>query len=429
MDSVTSTEPSDFIRELIAADVKANKHGGRVATRFPPEPNGYLHIGHAKSICLNFGAAQEVGGLCHLRFDDTNPETEDMEYVEAIQRDVKWLGFDWGEHLYFASDYYQVFYDCARKLIIEGKAYIDSLNEEEIRHYRGTVSETGRHSPYRDRSLEENLDLLGRMAEGEFPDGAHVLRAKGNMAAANMKMRDPLLYRIRKASHYRTGDKWCIYPMYDYAHPLSDCIEGITHSICTLEFENNRDIYNWVVEHAWDPGFAMRPEFATLPLPRQYEFARLNLDWTVMSKRKLLQLVEEKRVHGWDDPRMPTVAGMRRRGIRPEAIRTFAQRVGIAKTNSRIEVVLFETCVRDDLNMSAPRVMAVLRPLKLVVTNYPANQVEWLDASYWPHDVPKEGSRPVPFSKELWIEQDDFMETPSKKFYRLYYGYDRIKSE
>lgn len=424
MESVTNSEPLDFIREIIAADVKANKHHGRVATRFPPEPNGYLHIGHAKSICLNFGAAQEVNsatveGVCHMRFDDTNPETEDMEYVESIQRDVKWLGFDWGDNLYFASDYYEVIFQCARKLIIEGKAYVDSLNEAEIREYRGTVMEAGRPSPYRDRSVAENLALFDRMAEGEFPDGAHVLRAKCDMAAKNMKMRDPLLYRIRHASHYRTGDKWCIYPMYDYAHPISDCIEGITHSICTLEFENNRDIYNWVVENAWDPRFAMRTDFAKLPLPRQYEFARLNLEWTVMSKRKLLQLVEEKHVSGWDDPRMPTIAGMRRRGITPEALREFAQRVGVAKTNSRVEITLFESTIRDNLNMNAPRVMAVLRPLKLVITNYPADQIEWLDASYWPHDVPKEGSRPIPFSKELWIEQDDFMENPPKKFYRL----------
>jgi glutaminyl-tRNA synthetase len=413
------TENLDFIREIVAADAKANRHGGRVATRFPPEPNGYLHIGHAKSICLNFGIAQEFSGVCHLRFDDTNPDTEDMEYVEAIQRDVRWLGFDWGKHLYYASDYYEIFYQCARKLILEGKAYVDSLNEAEIRQYRGSVNEPGRPSPYRQRTVAENLDLFERMAEGEFPDGAHVLRAKGDMAAKNMKMRDPLLYRIRHSSHYRTGDDWCIYPMYDYAHPLSDAVEGITHSVCTLEFENNRDIYNWVLENAWDPAYAMKTSFRSLPLPRQYEFARLNLEYTVMSKRKLLQLVEGNLVQGWDDPRLPTVAGMRRRGITPEAIRDFAQRVGVAKTNSRVEMTLFESCLRDDLNLRAPRVMAVLRPLKLIIDNYPAGQTEWLDASYWPHDVPKEGSRRVPFSNVLYIERDDFMENPPKKFYRL----------
>jgi glutaminyl-tRNA synthetase len=408
----TGGEPLDFIRAIVAEDNRMGKYGGAVVTRFPPEPNGFLHIGHAKSICLNFGLAQENGGRCHLRFDDTNPTTEDVRYVEAIQRDVRWLGFDWGEHLYYASDYYEIFYECAIGLIEEGKAYVDSLTEEEIRAYRGTVTEPGRESPYRNRSVRENLDLFRRMRAGEFPDGAHVLRAKIDMAAANMKLRDPLLYRIRHAHHYRTGDTWCIYPMYDYAHPLSDAIEGITHSICTLEFENNRDVYDWVVENCELPS---QPRTR----PYQHEFARLNLDYTVMSKRKLLELVEGGYVNGWDDPRLPTIAGLRRRGVTPEAIRDFCERIGVAKANSRVEMTLLESCIRDDLNTRAPRVMCVLRPLKVVLTNYPAEQVEWLEASYWPHDVPNEGSRPVPFSRELYIERDDFLENPPKGFYRL----------
>lgn len=406
------TENLDFIRAIVAEDQRSGKYNGEVVTRFPPEPNGYLHIGHAKSICLNFGIALENGGRCHLRFDDTNPTTEDMKYVEAAQRDIRWLGFDWGEHLYFASDYFDIFYECAVQLIKEGKAYVDSLNEDEIREYRGTVTEAGRESPYRNRPVAENLELFECMRDGEFPDGTHVLRAKIDMAAPNMKMRDPLLYRIRHAHHYRTGDKWCIYPMYDYAHPLSDAIEGITHSICTLEFENNRDVYDWVVDNCKLPP---KP----YPRPYQYEFARLNLEYTVMSKRKLLQLVNEGFVSGWDDPRMPTIAGLRRRGVTPAAIRTFAERVGVAKANSRVELSLFESCIRDDLNSRAPRVMAVLCPLKVVITNYPAGQVEQLDAPYWPHDVPNEGSRLVPFSRELWIERDDFMEEPPKNFFRL----------
>jgi glutaminyl-tRNA synthetase len=403
-----SEKPRDFIRAIVAADVAAGTYGGRVVTRFPPEPNGYLHIGHAKSICLNFGIAEEFGGVCHLRFDDTNPETESMEYVEAIQDAVRWLGFDWGPHLYFASDYYEQFYEFAVRLIREGKAYVDSLSEEEIRAYRGTVTEPGRESPYRNRSVAENLDLFARMRAGEFPDGAHVLRAKIDMASPNMKLRDPILYRIRHVRHYRTGDAWCIYPMYDFAHPLSDAIEGITHSLCTLEFENNRAIYDWLLDQLF-------PE----PRPHQYEFARLELDYTVMSKRKLLQLVEEGLVNGWDDPRLPTIAGLRRRGVTPEAIRTFAERVGVARVNSRVEYELLEHCIREDLNTRAPRVMAVLRPLKLVITNYPADRVEWLDAPYWPHDVPKEGSRPVPFTRELYIEQDDFTENPPPGYHRL----------
>ena len=398
----------DFIRALVAEDQARDTYGGRVMTRFPPEPNGFLHIGHAKSICLNFGVAADFGGGCNLRFDDTNPETEDVQYVESIQRDIRWLGFDWADRLYFASDYFEQLYAYAVHLIRNGKAYVDSLNDDEIREYRGTVMEPGRPSPYRDRSVAENLDLFARMRAGEFPDGSHVLRAKIDMAATNMKLRDPLLYRIRHADHYRTGSDWCIYPMYDFAHPLSDAIEGITHSICTLEFENNRAIYDWLMENT-----------QTAPWPHQYEFARLNLDYTVMSKRKLLQLVTEKYVDGWDDPRMPTLAGLRRRGVTPEAIRAFADKVGVAKTNSRVEITLLDHCIRDDLNYRAPRVMAVLRPLKLVIDNYPAGKVEELDGSYWPRDVPKEGSRRVPFGRELYIERDDFMEQPTADFYRL----------
>ena len=401
-------EPLDFIREIVARDVQDGTYGGTVLTRFPPEPNGWLHIGHAKSIYLNFGVASEFGGLCNLRFDDTNPETEDMRYAEAIMRDIRWLGFDWEDRLYYASDYFEQFYECAVRLVKAGNAYVDSQNEEEIRTNRGTVLEPGAPSPNRDRSIEENLDLLERMRMGEFEDGAHVLRAKIDMASPNMKMRDPLLYRIRHADHYRTGDKWCIYPMYDFAHPLSDALEGITHSICTLEFENNREIYDWLVGNLFPA-----------PRPHQYEFARLNLDYTVMSKRKLLQLVDEEHVNGWDDPRMPTIAGMRRRGITPEAIRAFSDRIGVAKTNSRVEVSLLEHCIRDDLNYRAPRVMCVVRPLKVVIENYPAGKSDDLDAPHWPRDVANEGSRPVPFSREIYIEQDDFMEDPPKSYYRL----------
>ncbi|MFN3333392.1 MAG: glutamine--tRNA ligase/YqeY domain fusion protein, partial [Caldilinea sp.] len=375
-------ESMDFIREIVARDIQSGRYQGRVVTRFPPEPNGYLHIGHAKSIALNFGIAEEFGGVCHLRFDDTNPETEDMEYVEAIMRDVRWLGYDWQDKLFFASDYYEQFYQFAEQLIVDGKAYVDSLDEEGIRQYRGTVTEPGRPSPYRDRPIEENLDLFRRMRAGEFPDGAHVLRAKGDLAAANMKMRDPVLYRIRHATHYRTGDDWCIYPMYDYAHPISDAIEGVTHSICTLEFENNRAIYDWTLDNLYEE-----------PRPHQYEFARLNLDYTVMSKRKLLQLVEENHVAGWDDPRMPTIAGLRRRGYTPEGIRLFCKRIGVDKTNSRVQIEALENAIRDDLNARAPRVMAVLRPLKVTLINYPADRNEWLEADYWPRDIDKSGSR------------------------------------
>lgn len=401
-------ESMDFIREIVARDIQSGRYQGRVVTRFPPEPNGYLHIGHAKSIALNFGIAEEFGGVCHLRFDDTNPETEDMEYVEAIMRDVRWLGYDWQDKLFFASDYYEQFYQFAEQLIVDGKAYVDSLDEEGIRQYRGTVTEPGRPSPYRDRPIEENLDLFRRMRAGEFPDGAHVLRAKGDLAAANMKMRDPVLYRIRHATHYRTGDDWCIYPMYDYAHPISDAIEGVTHSICTLEFENNRAIYDWTLDNLYEE-----------PRPHQYEFARLNLDYTVMSKRKLLQLVEENHVAGWDDPRMPTIAGLRRRGYTPEGIRLFCKRIGVDKTNSRVQIEALENAIRDDLNARAPRVMAVLRPLKVTLTNYPADRSEWLEADYWPRDIDKSGSRQVPLAHELYIERSDFSQNPPEGWTRL----------
>jgi glutaminyl-tRNA synthetase len=401
----------DFIREIVKRDTLSGRYGGRVVTRFPPEPNGYLHIGHAKSICLNFGIARDFGGICHLRFDDTNPETEDMAYVEAIMRDVRWLGFDWGDKLFFASDYYERLYEFAVRLIRDGKAYVDSLSDEEIREYRGTVMEPGRESPCRNRSVEENLDLFARMRAGEFPDGAHVLRAKGDMAASNMKMRDPLLYRIRHATHYRRGDAWCLYPMYDFAHPLSDAVEGITHSICTLEFENNRAVYDWLLDN-------LVPE----PRPYQYEFARLNLDYTVMSKRKLLQLVEEGLVSGWDDPRMPTIAGMRRRGYTPEGIRLFAERIGVDKANSRVSMDLLEDAIRDDLNARAPRVMAVLRPLKVTIENFPAGKVEWVEAPYWPRDIDREGSRLLPLTRDVYIERTDFSEDPPADWKRLHPG-------
>ena len=390
-------KPVDFLREIVRRDTDSGVYGGRVATRFPPEPNGFLHIGHAKSICINFGIAAEFGGVCHMRFDDTNPETEDMKYVESIRRDVRWLGFDWKEKLFFASDYYEQLYELAIRLIRDGKAYVDSQSDEEIRKGRGTITEPGVHSPYRDRAVEENLDLFARMKAGEFPDGAHVLRAKIDMAARNMKLRDPLLYRIRHATHYRRGDAWCLYPMYDFAHPLSDAIEGITHSICTLEFENNRAIYDWLVDNLF-------PE----PRPRQYEFARLNLDYTVMSKRKLLQLVEEGLVSGWDDPRMPTIAGMRRRGYAPEGIRLFAARIGVDKANSRVSMELLEDAIRDDLNARAPRAMAVLRPLKATITNWPDDRVEGLEIPLWPKDTGKEGTRTVPLTREIRIDRTDF---------------------
>jgi glutaminyl-tRNA synthetase len=399
-----------FIRAMIAADNESGKFDRRVVTRFPPEPNGYLHIGHAKSICLNFTMALEHdGGRCHLRFDDTNPTTEDAEYVRAIEQDVRWLGFEWGEHEYFASSYFDRLYEYAIELIEAGKAYVDSLDEAEIREYRGTLSTAGRPSPHRERSVAENLDLFRRMRDGEFEDGAHVLRAKIDMAAANMKMRDPLLYRIRKAHHHRTGDAWCIYPMYDYAHCLEDAIEGVTHSLCTLEFENNRDIYDWVLD-----------ELGSFPQrPYQTEFARLEVSFMITSKRKLLSLVEDGTVSGWDDPRMPTLAGLRRRGYTPEAIRSFCERVGVAKANSVVDIQLLEHHIRDDLNHRAPRVMCVLRPLRVVIENYPEGADEQLEASYWPHDVPRTGARSVPFARELYIERDDFQQEPEKGFFRL----------
>lgn len=410
-------KPGDFIRDIINDDLKASRHQ-KVITRFPPEPNGFLHIGHAKSICLNFGLAIEYrekmpdsGTRCHLRFDDTDPAKEDTLFEDGIQEDIRWLGFQWDD-LYHASDYFEKMYEYAEHLIREGKAYVCSLSDAEIKEYRGNVTTPGKHSPYRDRSVEENLDLLSRMRKGEFKDGEHVLRAKIDMANPNMKMRDPLLYRIRHTPHHMTGDKWCIYPMYDYAHPISDAIEGITHSICTLEFENNRELYDWVIDNLID--------YAKFPSrPHQYEFARLNLNYTVMSKRRLLELVEGKHVRGWDDPRLPTIAGLRRRGYTPESIRAFCASVGVAKANSTVDMAQLEFCIRDDLNQKAPRVMAVLKPLKVVIENYPDDKVEELDASYWPHDVPKEGSRKVPFCKEIFVEQDDFMLEAPKDYYRL----------
>jgi glutaminyl-tRNA synthetase len=402
-----SSLPSDFIRDIIEGDLKTNKHEGRVATRFPPEPNGYPHIGHAKSVCLNFGIASQYRGTCNLRMDDTDPSGESMEYVNAIIRDVKWLGFDWEDRLYYASDYYETLYQYALKLIKMSKAYVCSLSADEIRQYRGTFTEPGNESPYRNRSIEENLDLFQRMRAGEFVDGTHVLRAKIDMASANITMRDPVMYRIKKETHYRTGDAWCIYPMYDFAHCLSDSIEGITHSICTLEFENNRPLYDWFLDE-------LRVEHQ----PQQIEFARLNLSYTIMSKRKLLELVERKLVAGWDDPRMPTISGMRRRGYTPEAIRNFCERIGVAKNDSIVDMALLEHCVREDLNEKSPRVMAVLRPLRVVIDNYPEGLVEEFDCPYHPKNAAM-GSRKVPFSRVLYIEAEDFLENPPKKFYRL----------
>jgi len=408
--TLESARPLDFIREIVAEDLKAGRHG-RAHTRFPPEPNGYLHIGHAKSICLNFGVAEDFAGICNLRFDDTNPAKEDIEYVESIQEDVRWLGFDWEERLYYASDYFEQMYAFAEQLIRDGHAYVDSLTADEIRNYRGTLTEPGRNSPYRTRPPAESLDLFRRMRAGEFADGAHVLRAVIDMASPNINMRDPTLYRIRHAAHHRTGDTWCIYPTYDYAHPISDAIEGITHSLCTLEFEDHRPLYDWVVDHiSRDTAFRSRP--------RQIEFARLNLNYTVMSKRKLLSLVEQKLVSGWDDPRMPTIAGIRRRGYTPEAVRDFCSRIGVAKKENVIDVALLEHTVREDLNRRAHRALAVLRPLKVVIENYPEGRVEHVDAVNNPED-PEAGTRPVPFSREIYIERDDFMEAPPKKFFRL----------
>ena len=411
MTNTDNTNPSkqDFIRNIIADDVKSNKHEGQVVTRFPPEPNGFLHIGHAKSIYLNFSAAATHRGITHLRLDDTNPETEEEAYVESIKTDIEWLGFDWGTHLYHASDYFDQLYFYAQELIQKSLAYVDSLSEPEIREYRGSVSETGRDSPYRNRSISENLQLFAQMKAGDFSDGEQVLRAKINMSSSNMLMRDPILYRIRHATHYRTQDDWCIYPLYDFTHCLSDSIEGITHSICTLEFENNRDVYNWILDNLDIP----RPQ------PQQYEFARLNLAFTVLSKRKLLQLVEGHFVDGWDDPRMPTLAGIRRRGVPAKAVRDFCKMIGVAKTENRVDLSSFEYAVRNELNYTAPRVMCVLNPLKVVITNYDESDVTYLDAPYFPEDVGKEGTRPLPFTREILIEQSDFEEIPSKGFRRL----------
>jgi glutaminyl-tRNA synthetase len=401
-------QPSiDFIRAIINEDLKTNKHNGRVATRFPPEPNGYLHIGHAKSICLNFGVAADYGGTCNLRFDDTDPSGEDLEYVDSIKADIRWLGFDWADREFFASDYFEQLYQYAVQLIKTNKAYVCTLSTEEIREYRGTLTQPGKESPYRNRSIEENLDLFERMRAGEFEDGTHVLRAKINMASPNLTMRDPVIYRIKKVPHYRTGDTWCIYPMYDFAHCLSDAIEGITHSLCTLEFENNRPLYDWILD-----------ELKTRCHPQQIEFARLNLSYTVMSKRMLAELVKKGVVRGWDDPRVPTLAGMRRRGYTPEAIRDFCERIGVAKNDSVVEMELLEHCVRDDLNQHAPRAMAVLRPLKLIIDNYPEDKTEEFEAPNHPQD-PTMGSRKIPFSRELYIERDDFLEDAPKEFFRL----------
>jgi glutaminyl-tRNA synthetase len=407
MTETPPSHPSDFIRDIIDDDIKTGRLRGRVATRFPPEPNGYPHIGHAKSVCLNFGIAAQYGGTCNLRLDDTDPSGESMEYVESIIRDVKWLGFDWGDRLYYASGYYEKIYEYAIQLIRKGLAYVCNLNADEMREYRGTLTEPGKESPFRNRSVEENLDLFGRMRAGEFVDGARVLRAKIDMASPNITLRDPIIYRIKKESHYRTGDAWCIYPMYDFAHCLCDFNEGITHSICTLEFENNRPLYDWFLDQLIEG-----------PRPRQYEFARLNLSYTVMSKRKLLELVENRVVAGWDDPQMPTLSGMRRRGFTPEAIRSFCEKIGVSKNDSLIDMALLENCVRDDLNEKALRVMAVLRPLRVVIDNYPEGQVEMFDCPYHPKNA-EMGSRKVPFSRELFIEQEDFLEVPPKKFFRL----------
>jgi glutaminyl-tRNA synthetase len=402
----TAAPPLDFIRAIVEEDIARGTHNGRVATRFPPEPNGYLHIGHAKSICLNFGVAEEHGGTCNLRFDDTNPAKEDTEYVDAIKEDVAWLGFEWAAELY-ASDYFEQLYQFAVTLISRGLAYVDSLSAEEIRRHRGTLTEPGTDSPYRNRSVDENLELFARMRAGEFEDGAHVLRAKIDMASPNLNMRDPTLYRIRHASHHRTGDAWRIYPMYDFAHPISDALERITHSLCTLEFEDHRPLYDWLVNNLFEGD-----------RPRQIEFARLNLNYTVMSKRKLLQLVQQKFVCGWNDPRMPTISGLRRRGYTPESIRDFCARIGVTKKENVIDVAQLEHSVREDLNKRAPRVMAVLRPLKVVITNYPEGQVEDIELINNPEDL-SAGTRLVPFSRVLYIERDDFRENPPKKFFRL----------
>ena len=404
--SVSEPAPADFIREIIEEELASGKNGGRVHTRFPPEPNGYLHIGHAKSICLNFGIAAQYGGLCNLRFDDTNPSKEDVEYVDSIMEDVRWLGFDWGDRLFYASDYFDTLYEYAVRLIGMGKAFVCDLAGDQVREYRGTLTQPGKESPFRNRTVEENLDLFARMKAGEFEDGSHTLRAKIDMASGNINMRDPVIYRILRATHHRTGDKWCIYPMYDFAHCCSDSLEGITHSICTLEFEDHRPLYDWYLEQLG------------IFHSRQIEFARLNLTYTVMSKRKLLMLVQEGRVGGWDDPLMPTISGLRRRGYTPEAIRKFADTIGVAKRDSTVSIDLLNHCLREDLNARAPRVMAVLRPLKVIIDNYPEGKVEEVEAVNNPED-PSMGSRMLPFTRELYIERDDFLEEPPKKYFRL----------
>lgn len=416
--TVETTTPTNFIKSIIEEDLRSGKHK-TVITRFPPEPNGYLHIGHAKAICINFGLAKEFGGRCNMRFDDTNPAKEETEFVNSIQNDIRWLGFEWGEHLYFCSDYFERFYEMAEHLIKTGKAYVEDLTAEEIREHRGTLTEPGKNSPHRDRGVEENLDLFRRMRAGEFPDGARVLRAKIDMASPNMNMRDPTLYRIRRAHHHRTGDDWCIYPMYDYSHPINDALEGVTHSLCSLEFENHRPLYDWVLDNVPVPCH-----------PQQIEFARLNLTYTVMSKRKLLELVTTKTVRGWDDPRMPTLAGFRRKGYTPESIRDFIETVGVGKADAWIDPSILEDALRNDLNPKAPRMMAVMRPLKLVITNWPEDQVEEVEVPCFPDDAlelrterglgaPEPASRKVPFGREIYIEQDDFMLDPPKKFFRL----------
>jgi glutaminyl-tRNA synthetase len=411
------TISSNFIENIINEDLKNNKNNKRVHTRFPPEPNGYLHIGHAKSICLNFGIARDYNGLCNLRFDDTNPSKEEVEYVESIQEDVKWLGFDWDDRMFYASDYFEQLYECAVQLIKSEKAYVCDLNPQEMREYRGTLTEPGKNSPYRSRSIAENLELFDGMRTGKFADGSRVLRAKIDMASPNVNLRDPILYRIMRAEHHRTGNTWCIYPMYDFAHPISDALEGITHSICTLEFEDHRPLYDWLIS-------SLEMENR----PQQIEFARLNVTNLVMSKRKLRMLVEEGLVDGWDDPRMPTISGLRRRGYTPEAIRDFCERIGVAKSNSTVDIAMLEHCIREDLNSKALRAMAVLRPLKVVITNYPEGQVEELETENNP-EQPDMGNRSIPFSREIYIEQDDFMEIPIKKFFRLAPGQEvRLKN-
>ena len=404
--STEAPSSTNFIKQIIEADLKAGKNDGRVHTRFPPEPNGYLHIGHAKSICLNFGLAEQYNGLCNLRYDDTDPSKEEIEYVDSIKEDVRWMGFDWEDRAYYASDYFEQLFEYAVQLVKAGKAYVDSLSADEIRQYRGTLTAPGKNGPYRERSIEENLDLFERMRAGEFKDGEHVLRAKIDMGAPNIIMRDPTLYRIKHVAHYRTGKMWCIYPMYDFTHCLSDSIEGITHSNCTLEFGSNRELYDWVLDNL------------EVFHPQQIEFARLNLSFTVLSKRKLIRLVEEGYVDGWDDPRMPTISGVRRRGYPPEALRNFCDRIGVAKADSMVDMALLEYCVRENLNKTAPRVMGVLHPLKVIIDNYPADDEEELEAINNPGD-PSAGTRKVPFSRELYIERDDFMEDPPKKFFRL----------